>query len=203
MWHCGWQNDRSRTDHLPSRFGIAIIPRGGIQTAQSLSVRVVMIARYFAVALLGPMLSITPAQAQDDASAGASPTPVYCTSRGPSIFTGRANAKNCVVPPAQPRCRLQKASVFTGHRGSDTCVMEAPQATMAVERPPIFSGRARRARPAVAATTYSQPTYTNVVAADGTVTQQINPSVAQPAVEAPKPKRRRASIFTGGPRRKD
>ncbi len=161
-----------------------------------------MMIRYFAIALLSPMLSITPAQAQDDPSAAASPAPVYCTSRGPSIFTGRSNAKNCVVPPAQPRCKVQKASIFTGHRGSETCVMEVPQVATTVDHPSIFSGRARRARTEVAATTYTQPTYNNVTAADGTVTQQVSqPAGQQAAGEAPKPKRRRASIFTGGPRR--
>jgi hypothetical protein len=162
-----------------------------------------MITRYFAIALLGPMLSVTPAQAQDDtATSAAASAPVYCKSSGPSIFTGRANPKNCVPPPVQPRCKAQKASIFTGNRSSGTCVMETPQAQVAVERAPIFTGRARRARPAVAATTYAQPTYASVTAADGTVTQQVVPApAAQPAAEAPKPKRRRASIFTGGARR--
>jgi hypothetical protein len=183
----------------------------GIQTAWPPSVReCVMMTRYFAIALLGPLLSVTPAQAQDSASyASDAPAPVYCKSRGPSIFTGGgSDAKGCVQRPDQPRCKAQRASIFTGSRGTGTCVLESADAQMVVERAPIFSGRARKPRAAVAAApapAYSAPTYTNVVAADGTVTQQVVPTVAvqQPAAEAPKPKRRRASIFTGGARRKD
>jgi hypothetical protein len=169
-----------------------------------------MMTRYFAIALLGPMLSITPAQAQ--VSSGYTtdvPGPVYCKSRGPSIFTGGGNdAKGCLQRPAQPRCKAQRASIFTGSRSTATCELESADSQMAVERAPIFTGRARKPRAAVAAApapAYAAPTYTNVVAADGTVTQQVAPPVAgqQPAAETPKPKRRRASIFTGGARRKD
>ena len=160
-----------------------------------------MKARFLSILLLSPALTLSPAQAQegsDVTTEGVSP--VYCKSRGPSIFTGRANAPGCVPATAQPRCKVQRASIFTGNRSTGTCVAQAAELQTTRERHSIFTGAKRRSQPAAAyAAAPSQP----VVMADGTVVQQPAPVTAQPGTAPAKPKRRRASIFTGGARQKD
>ena len=115
-----------------------------------------------------------------------------CQVGGPSMFSGRARRQNCELQVVEPRCKSTAPSMFSGRarRGGDCeVVMEKPY--VATSAPAIFSGRAPKP-----ASAYAPPTYSYVVAADGTATPQVTYQTVQEAAKAYVP-RRLPSMFTG------
>lgn len=114
-----------------------------------------------------------------------------CQTGGPSMFSGRARRENCELTVVQPRCKSSAPSMFSGRARSGTCevVMERPY--VASSAPAIFSGRAPRA-----ASAYAPPSYSYVVAADGTATPQVTYQTVQEAAKTRGPSRL-PSMFTG------